>query len=60
MNENELRRLAKKVVRLVQGTMGLESQAITDPEVLSEIEAVAVTEIQAKLREDELQQSPTS
>jgi len=50
VREREVRRLAKRVVRMVQGTMGLEAQGLTDPKALAEIEEKAAEEIRAKPR----------
>ncbi len=48
--EKEIRRRAKQVVRMVQGTMGLEAQGLTDQEFLTEMEEKVAAEIRAKPR----------
>jgi hypothetical protein len=48
--EKEIRRQAKRVVRLVQGTMALEAQGITDAEYLKQLEETAAKEIRQKPR----------
>jgi len=48
--EKEIRRRARQVVRMVQGTMGLEAQGITDQEFLTEMEEKVAAEIRAKPR----------
>jgi hypothetical protein len=50
MIEEEVQKRAKKIVRMVQGTMALESQGITDPSHLDELVETAAKEIRAKPR----------
>jgi hypothetical protein len=48
--EEEVQKRAKKIVRMVQGTMALESQGITDPNYLDQLVETAAKEIRAKPR----------
>ncbi|HKI37312.1 MAG TPA: hypothetical protein VKA46_35995 [Gemmataceae bacterium] len=48
--EEEVQKRAKKIVRMVQGTMALESQGITDPKHLDQLVETAAREIRAKPR----------
>jgi transcriptional regulator with XRE-family HTH domain len=48
--EEEVQKRAKKIVRMVQGTMALESQGITDPGHLDRLVETAAKEIRAKPR----------
>ncbi len=50
MIEEEVQKRAKKIVRMVQGTMALESQGITDPNHLDQLVETAAKEIRAKPR----------
>jgi transcriptional regulator with XRE-family HTH domain len=48
--EQEIQAKARRIVRMVQGTMALEAQGITDPSDLEQLVEVAATEIRAKPR----------
>ena len=48
LNEQEVQKRAKKIVEMVQGTMALESQGITDPNHLAHLVEIAAKEIRAK------------
>jgi transcriptional regulator with XRE-family HTH domain len=48
--EQQVQKRAKKIVEMVQGTMALESQGITDPNYLSNLVEIAAREIRAKPR----------
>jgi transcriptional regulator with XRE-family HTH domain len=50
MIEGQVQKLAKKIARMVQGTMALESQGITDPEQIARLVETAAAEIRAKPR----------
>ena len=46
--EKQVLKLAKKIVRMVQGTMALESQGITDADFIDHLVETAAKEIRAK------------
>jgi len=48
--EQQIRKRAKRIVRMVQGTMALEGQGITDPDYLDQLVETAAKEIRAKPR----------
>jgi transcriptional regulator with XRE-family HTH domain len=48
--EEEIQARAKRIVRMVQGTMALEAQGITDQEHIDHLVEVAASEIRAKPR----------
>jgi hypothetical protein len=48
--EQKVQERAKKIVRMVQGTMALESQGITDPDHIDQLVETAAREIRAKPR----------
>ena len=48
--EQEVQKRAKKIVQMVQGTMALEAQGITDPILLKQLVETAAREIRAKPR----------
>ena len=50
MIEAEVQKRARKVAEMVQGTMALESQGLTDEARLAEIAAAAATELRSKPR----------
>ena len=50
MVEQEIQAKAREIVRMVQGTMALEAQGITDQNHLDQLVQVAAAEIRAKPR----------
>ena len=46
--DQRVKKKAKKIVQMVQGTMALEAQGITDPKFLAKLEKIAAKEIRAK------------
>ncbi|HEY7425731.1 MAG TPA: hypothetical protein VH682_15990 [Gemmataceae bacterium] len=48
--EQQVQKRAKRIVRMVQGTMALEGQGITDPKHLDQLVETAAREIRAKPR----------
>lgn len=48
--EQQVQKRAKRIVRMVQGTMALEGQGITDPNHLDQLVETAAKEIRAKPR----------
>lgn len=48
--EHQVQKRAKRIVRMVQGTMALEGQGITDPNHLDQLVETAAKEIRAKPR----------
>ncbi|HWG43618.1 MAG TPA: helix-turn-helix transcriptional regulator [Gemmataceae bacterium] len=48
--ERQIQKRAKKIVRMVQGTMALEGQGITDPDHIDQLVEMAAKEIRAKPR----------
>lgn len=48
--EQQVQKRARKIVRMVQGTMALEGQGITDPNHLGQLVETAAQEIRAKPR----------
>jgi transcriptional regulator with XRE-family HTH domain len=48
--EQQVRKRAKRIVRMVQGTMALEGQGITDPNHLDQLVETAAKEIRSKPR----------
>lgn len=48
--EQQIRKRAKKIAQMVQGTMALEGQGITDPNHLDQLVETAAKEIRAKPR----------
>ncbi len=48
--EQQVQERAQKIARMVQGTMALESQGLTDPRHLDQLVEVAAREIRAKPR----------
>ena len=48
--EQKVQERAKKIVRMVQGTMALESQGLTDPNHLDQLVKIAAKEIRARPR----------
>ncbi|HEY7153680.1 MAG TPA: hypothetical protein VH575_06955 [Gemmataceae bacterium] len=48
--EQQVQKRARKIVRMVQGTMALEGQGITDPNHLDHLVETAAQEIRAKPR----------
>jgi hypothetical protein len=47
MVEQQVQKRAKKIVDMVQGTMALEAQGVTDPNFLEQMVEVAAREIRA-------------
>jgi hypothetical protein len=48
--EQQVQKRAREIVRMVQGTMALEAQGITDPSHLDQLVEIAAREIRAKPR----------
>ncbi len=48
--EEQIQKRAKRIVRMVQGTMALEGQGITDPNHMDQLVETAAREIRAKPR----------